>query len=234
MLALVEEVLRVAVGPPGEGARGLLDVLLGVVALPEREEFHELARPVLVRVALDVDVVVEVVEHRWIAGDAAQQDLERTEGVLTQELHLLDQLPRDGHVLDRAHEVPVPEQRHPVAQRVAPRGHAVDPAIRVLVDELEDVRREAREVSAALQRIRAPAGWLADEAAEREVVQLEGQRRLGGAVQQLVDESLLTQGDGRFDVLGGGSEPGAVVEMLSPPRVPGRGGWSGGRGLLLM
>src|SRR5205085_3151448 len=52
---VIEPAVREAallVAPAGERARRFLDVGLGVVAVAEREELHQLARPVLVRVRL--------------------------------------------------------------------------------------------------------------------------------------------------------------------------------------
>ena len=68
--------------PAGERARGLLDVLLGVVAFAEREELHHLAREILVRRALAVLHAVEVDDHRRILGDRVQQRAEVAERVL--------------------------------------------------------------------------------------------------------------------------------------------------------
>ena len=60
-------VLGVLDCPSRERARGLLDVLLGVVADPHREELEQLATVVLVDGVLVVVVVVQPVEHRGIS-----------------------------------------------------------------------------------------------------------------------------------------------------------------------
>ncbi len=62
--------------PAGERTRRFLDVLLGVVALAEREELHDLAREILVRLALAVLRAVEVDEHRRVLRRRVQQRAE--------------------------------------------------------------------------------------------------------------------------------------------------------------
>src|SRR5690606_39358059 len=72
LLALEDEGV-VVVGVAGQGAGALLDVAFRVVALAEREQLEQLAGEVLVGVRAAVEGVVEVLEHRRVADDAAEQ-----------------------------------------------------------------------------------------------------------------------------------------------------------------
>jgi len=56
----------------GKRSRGFLDVLLGVVADADREQFLHFAGVVLVRRALAVQAIVESDQHRRIARDFLQ------------------------------------------------------------------------------------------------------------------------------------------------------------------
>ena len=58
VVVFAEDEFLAVVGPAGEGAGGLLDVVLGVVADSEREQLHQLAGVVLIRVGLAVLRVV--------------------------------------------------------------------------------------------------------------------------------------------------------------------------------
>src|SRR4029077_14363212 len=65
--APVGEITAVAIeAPAGESARRLLDVVLGVMPLPESEELHHLAREILVGRLPAAAGVVEVDEHRRV------------------------------------------------------------------------------------------------------------------------------------------------------------------------
>ena len=115
--------------PAGERARRLADVLLGVVADAEREQLHQLARVVLVGVRFDVDVVVEVAQHRRILRHVQREIAHVAQRVLAEELVLHEQLLRRRLLLRRAREVPVPEQRHLLLQRRGRRDHAPQPPL---------------------------------------------------------------------------------------------------------
>ncbi len=72
-----------AVGAPaGEGAGGLADVRLGVVADAQAEQLHQLAGVVLIRPALGVGVGVEPEEHGRVLAHGLQERAEPPEGVL--------------------------------------------------------------------------------------------------------------------------------------------------------
>ena len=112
-----------AVGvPAGEGAGRLADVGLGVVADAEGEQFHQLAGVVLVRLALDVAVGVEPDEHGRVAAHRQQEGAELAEGVLAEQDGSAASSGRLADLGDAGGEVVVPEQRHPLAERV----HRVD------------------------------------------------------------------------------------------------------------
>ena len=115
--------------PAGERARRLADVLLGVVADAQREQLHQLARVVLVGMRLDVDVVVEVAQHRRVLRHVQREVAHVAQRVLAEELVLHEQLLRRGLLLRRAGEVPVPEQRHLLLQRRGRRDHAAQPPL---------------------------------------------------------------------------------------------------------
>ncbi len=85
----VEEEAVSGVGPTGEGAGGFLDVLFGVVADAEGEEFHEFAGVVFVGSGFFVLVVVEVFEHGGVLGDFEGEGFEVAEGVFAEEEILL-------------------------------------------------------------------------------------------------------------------------------------------------
>jgi hypothetical protein len=68
VIFVMEPVLREA--PAGVGLRRLLDVLLGVMALAEGEEFHHFAGEVLVGLVLVAARAVEVIEHGRVLGTA--------------------------------------------------------------------------------------------------------------------------------------------------------------------
>jgi hypothetical protein len=145
----LEREAALGVRPAGERARGLLDVALAVVPVPQREQLEQLARPVLVGLLLHVLVVVEVLQHRRVARDAAQQLPEAPEGVLVQELELRDQLPGVAHVAERAREVAVPEEQHPLAQRIVAREQARRPLVAELDQRCHVVRADLDATTAA-------------------------------------------------------------------------------------
>ncbi len=113
--------------PAGERARRLLHVLLGVVALAEREELHHLAREVLVRRALAVLRAVEIDEHRRVLGDRMQQRAEIAGGVRAERDVLPVHEARDAHLRLPGNEMVVPEERHALGQRRWRRQHLLHP-----------------------------------------------------------------------------------------------------------
>jgi hypothetical protein len=217
VLAAVEERrLALARLPSGQGARGLLHVLLGVVPLAEGQQLHQLARQVLVRARLAVLVVVEIGEHRRIAHDLAQELVEPAQRMLPVELVLPDHRRRVLHLAEGAREVPVPEERHPLAQRVSALEHLVDPPSAELEEQLALLPAIPPLCLPALLgphgrhlRPRRPLGRIEEE-------------RLLVAVarEQLLDERRLPHAHRALDLRRPRAEPGAVQEVLRRARVP--------------
>ena len=135
---------RGALGPQGQppsGQRrgGGLHVGLAVVADAEGEELHQLAGEVLVGRPPGRLPAVEVDEHRRVDRDRAHEVGERAQAGATEEPDLSDHEAGDADLVGRAHEVPVPQPRHPVDQwllradhEVEPLLDGVDPGLRVL------------------------------------------------------------------------------------------------------
>ena len=113
--------------PAGKGARGLLDVLLAVVAFAEREKLHHFAGEILVRRALAVLRVVEIDDHRRVARDGVQQVREIAERVGAQRRVLPVHQLRELDLLLAGDEMVVPEKGHPLGQRRRCRQHLADP-----------------------------------------------------------------------------------------------------------
>ncbi len=147
----------VAVGPPaGEGAGGLADVLLGVVADAQAEQLHQLAGIVLVGLPLDVAVGVEPDEHGRVPADRLEQRAELAQGVRPQQHVLAEHQDRVLHLGEAGGEVVVPEQRHLLAQRVAALEHAVQPPAAELIAVVVALGGDPADVDQRLQRSRRP------------------------------------------------------------------------------
>jgi hypothetical protein len=105
----------------------LADVTLGVAAAgPEREQLHQLARVVLVRLPLRVVAARQEEEHRRIAGDPEQEVLERAERLAAEESVLAEHEPLGRGVLDGREPV-VPDERHALHERPVGADHPVEP-----------------------------------------------------------------------------------------------------------
>ncbi len=74
--------------PAGEHARRRVDVRFLDVRDAEREQLHDLAREVLLRLGLGVQPAVEPHQHRRILGDGDQQVAEVPQRVLPEQLEL--------------------------------------------------------------------------------------------------------------------------------------------------
>ena len=103
--------------PAGEGARGLLHVLLGIPSFTEREKFHRLAREIFVRCAFPVLHAVEIEDHRRVPGNGMQERAEVANGVFAQRHILAVHETRDPDLRLRRDEMVVPEQRHALGKR---------------------------------------------------------------------------------------------------------------------
>src|SRR6266550_247756 len=100
--------------PAGEGACGLLDVLLCVVSFAKGKKLHHFAREILVRRALAVLRVVEIDDHRRVARDGVQQVRETAERIGAQRSVLSVHQLREFDFLLAGDEMVVPEKRHPL------------------------------------------------------------------------------------------------------------------------
>ena len=130
--------------PAGEGTGGFADVVLAVVAHAHGEEFHDLAREILVRSALDVHPGIEESEHRRALRHADHQSAEVAQPLGLEQLELLQHLAVVAHLLFGGGEMAVPEQRHFFLQRAWRGQHAVRPPIGNPVG-LEDARAQPVE-----------------------------------------------------------------------------------------
>jgi len=115
--------------PTGERARALADVLLRVVADTHREQLHDLAREILVRRALDVVLRVEEIQHRGILRDRDRQIAQVAGRVPLEQLDLLAHLAVVAHLVFVRREMPVPQQRHLLLERMRRLQHPVRPPI---------------------------------------------------------------------------------------------------------
>ena len=113
--------------PAGEGAGGLADVGLGIGASAQREQLEELAGEVLVRPFAMAGPAVEPDEHGRVGDHRVEQPGEAAERPFAERLDLRGQ---GGHAVDLRQaggEVAVPEERQPLAERVAAEEHAIEP-----------------------------------------------------------------------------------------------------------
>ena len=133
--ALPAVAVLVVGGPAGQRAGLLADVALRVAVVgAEREELHQLAGVVLVRSALHRVEAVQVEQHRRVDRHAHGKTLERAEPDLAEEVVLLehDALVADGLV--RGREPVVPDEGHPLDQRLRGAHHAVEPPEMVVAE----------------------------------------------------------------------------------------------------
>jgi hypothetical protein len=145
----ITSVRRAIVGqvPSGEHPRALVHVALGVEIDAHREQLHEFAGVVLLRVRLHVGVAVQPRHHRRILRDLDQEIPKVTQGVLAKQLVLPTQAVRifgrfgaqraagavrpdlTGDLAEPGREVVVPEEGHLLLQRSCtvdhPKQHAL-------------------------------------------------------------------------------------------------------------
>ena len=191
--AFVELVAFAVSVPAGESAGGFADVLLGVIADAEREQFHHFTGVVLVGVGLHVAVRVEVDQHGRVFAHFEQERAELAERVLAQQLVLHHHRLRVLHLGDAGSEVVVPEEGHLLAQRVAAVEHAVEPP------------------GAQLEEVIAPGDLLAfllEEVGQRLGPRFAVEQAVEGSVQPLFFRAA------HFGQ--GGAEGGAAIEMAGP------------------
>ena len=181
----------------------------------DREQLHDFAAEVLLRLRFGVALAVEPHQHRGILRDLHQEIAVVAEGVLAEKLDLsLRTAQHAGLVrehLGRLHvagvgdqlavgggEVVVPEQRHLLLQRTPRMNHAEQPALARVVDV--DVGRE--EVLGGHLRVIRPSDARIDVVGPAFVVD-EMRDRLG---RRHVAEGL--------DVRGAGAESGAAKQVF--------------------
>ena len=145
--AAVGHVARTLQVPAAEHARGGVHVRFRVVADAHREQFHDLATEVLLRLRFRVRAAVEPHEHRRVLRDVQQDVAEVPERVVAQHLDLAADFRRilrrlrrhvarafGGAVRARdlvvaGGEVVVPEERHLLLERTVAVDHPEQPAL---------------------------------------------------------------------------------------------------------
>ena len=193
-------------GPAGEGARRLADVALGVAAVvPEREELHELAAVVLVRLALVVGVAVEPDEHRGVDGDRLAERPEVAGGLAAQQPVLADHQPRLAHLDVAGGEVAVPVEGQLLLERVLGRRHALQPPALI--------RLQGGRVVGIVRR---------GDLLEGQHLEVVGTAVGSGEAEQVVDGGGVPGRRPLLDLRDGGAEAGAGEEPRDPAEVVGR------------
>ena len=241
VFAEVEDEGVADVGPAGKGTGGFLDVVFGVVADAEGEEFHEFTRVVFVGMLFDVLVVVEVDEHAGVFGDGKGEGFVVADGILAEEVVLLGE---EEGIFDGdggADEEAVPEEGHFFFEGALGADHAVDPpeleffhlgALGALFEIVEDaflVLRHVAEVGGAGHPCDAPRRAAADAAGlllgvERagKFAELHGRKIVGEVliIHEGVDGLLGAHGDEAIDFVDGAAEAGAAEKMGGHPIIP--------------
>jgi hypothetical protein len=188
--------------PAGQGTGGLLDVAFGVMADAEREELHQLSRQVLVGMSLAVGRRVEPDQQGRVADESIEQLGEGGAGVPAEDVVLP---PHRGEAADfhvAGCEMVVPEERQPLAERVGPEQHAVDPPRLQPRGVVGSDRRVGQQRRGGIEVVgNAVAAGLAVEEADD-----TGLRAIFQVAPQLVP---------------GGGEPRAAVQVDHPAQVPG-------------
>ncbi len=113
--------------PAGQRPGGLAYVGLGVVAVAQREQLHELPGQVLVRRLGRVVVAVQPDQHGRVDDHGLRQWGERAERVPAEGLVLRQHQLRHLDLLGAGGEVPVPEPGQPLDRRLLGRHHPVQP-----------------------------------------------------------------------------------------------------------
>jgi hypothetical protein len=94
----------------------------------QREQLHQFAREVLVRMRGDVARIIEIDEHRRVLRDRAREFAQIAQRAVAEELVLrVDHRGRDALLHRRRRKVAVEVERHALLQRRGRREHAVEP-----------------------------------------------------------------------------------------------------------
>jgi hypothetical protein len=99
-------------GPAGKRPRALANILFGIVAGAEAEQFEQFAAPILVDRRAVVLLVVEPENHRRISGNIQQQVAIIPQPALAEQIDLLQKLVVIVDLGIARRENMVPEQRH--------------------------------------------------------------------------------------------------------------------------
>ena len=177
---------------------------------------------------LDVDVVVEVAQHRGVLRHVQREVAHVAERVLAEELVLHQQLLRRRLLLRRAGEVPVPEQRHLLLQRRGRRDHAVQPpllhrdqvlAARAVVLHLE---RFARVDGPAVGRHARHQAAVQAARRDRRILERRTRRQRSGAgeVDERIDRVARGHRRDAVDVGRRAAEAGAAQQVRGQAAVP--------------
>src|SRR5438132_12703510 len=97
---------------PGEGAGRFAYVLLGVVADIDREQFHQFARPIFVRMLAPALWQIEIDHHRRIPRHLFSEGGEVCQGVTADSLVLQPHPITVFYLLERVGEVTMSEEGH--------------------------------------------------------------------------------------------------------------------------
>ena len=119
--------------PAGQCPGTAAHVVFGIpVAVPEREELHELPRQVLVGRLGGVGLSVQPMHHRGVGQHRVGQRTEIAQRQTAQFMVLRRHVRRDPHFLGRGGKVVVPQQRQLLMNRLMDRYHAAQPPMRQL------------------------------------------------------------------------------------------------------
>ena len=115
--------------PAREGARGLADVGLAVVADPHGEQLHDLAGEVLVGGSLDVHACVQERQHCRVLSDGDHQVAEVARSLCLENFELSQQLPVIPNLALVDRVMAMPEERHLLLKRMVRPDHPVGPPV---------------------------------------------------------------------------------------------------------
>ncbi len=207
MIAWIEAVallLKVDLAVARERPSDLADVVLGIVAFAEREEFQELASQVLVRLGLGAIQAVEPAKHGSVAQDHTVQLADGRPPEPSNRLVLREHELGRIDLLLAGRVVRVPGQGHGLGQGVRREDEAVEPEHLHALDRRTPQRRVLHgqnNLGELAGRLTARSGRLAIEDA--------ADRRLIPFVQVVLD------------LAPGRSQAGPAVQVRRAGRVPG-------------
>ena len=128
------------VRPTGERACLVMDITLAIAAaLSEREQLHHLPAVVLVGAVAVVLHAVEPQQHRRVSRHLDEQIVKAPQPAGAHHGVLAQHQPLRGAV-DRGRKPAVPDERHPLLQRLVGADHAVEPPAVVIAPHLRGVQ----------------------------------------------------------------------------------------------